>query len=136
MMMPDGFTGYPDFLALPEADGAFLSFTGLSIDLFPKNGKAASFQKDYLKAYGKAPTSSFSVYGGAAMQAILDAISRSNGTRKDVFLKMKSVNIPAAKSVVGTSIQFDDAGDTIYHDITILVVKNKTETTLKKITVK
>jgi len=70
------------------------------------------------------------------MQAILDAISRSNGTRKDVYLKMKSVNIPAVKSVVGTSITFDDAGDTIYRDITILVVKNKTETTLKKITVK
>ncbi|CAB4974071.1 unannotated protein [freshwater metagenome] len=136
LMAPDGFTGYPDFLALKEADGAYLSFTGLSIDLFPKNGKAATFQKDYLKAYGKAPTSSFSVYGGAAMQAILDAISRSNGTRKDVFQKMKSVNIPAAKSVVGTSIQFDDAGDTIYHDITILVVKNNTETTLKKLTVK
>jgi len=49
---------------------------------------------------------------------------------------MKSVNIPAAKSVVGTSISFDDAGDTIYHDITILVVKNNTETTLKKLTVK
>jgi len=42
MMMPDGFTGYPDFLALTEADGAYLSFTGLSIDQFPKGGVAAA----------------------------------------------------------------------------------------------
>ena len=81
MMAPDGFTGYPDFLALPESDGTYLSFTGLSIDLFPKDGAAAKFLADYKKTYKKDPTSSFSVYGGAAMQAIMDAISRSNGTR-------------------------------------------------------
>ena len=48
-MMPDGFTGYPDFLALPEAQGAYLSFTGLSIDQFPKGGAAEKFQAAYLK---------------------------------------------------------------------------------------
>ncbi len=136
LMAPDGFTGYPDFLALTEADGTYLSFTGLSIDLFPKGGAAEKFQKAYLKEYGKAPTSSFSVYGGAAMQAILDAISRSDGTRKSVFEKMKTVNVPAKKSVVGTAIRFDKNGDTLNKGITILVVKNKTETTLKMVTVK
>ena len=131
MMAPDGFTGYPDFLALPESDGTYLSFTGLSIDLFPKGGAAAKFLADYKKTYKKDPTSSFSVYGGAAMQAIMDAIARSNGTRADVFKKASSVNIPAAKSVVGKAIKFDKNGDTLNKDITILIVKNKEETTLQ-----
>jgi branched-chain amino acid transport system substrate-binding protein len=135
-MMPDGFTGYPDFLALPEAAGAYLSFTGLSIDQFPKGGAAENFQKAYLKKYKEAPTSSFSVYGAAAAQVILDAIARSNGTRKDVWMKMKTVDIPAAKSVVGTRLKFDDNGDILSRDITILIVKDKTETFVKKITVK
>jgi len=136
MMAPDGFTGYPDFLALSEAQGAFLSFTGLSIDQFPKGGAAEKFQAAYLKEYKVPPTSSFSVYGAAAMQAILDAVARSNGTRKDVFAKMKTVNIPAVKSVVGTPIKFDANGDTLGRDITILIVKNNQETFLKKLTVK
>jgi len=135
-MMPDGFTGYPDFLALPEAAGAYLSFTGLSIDQFPKGGAAEAFQKAYKKEYKEAPTSSFSVYGAAAAQVILDAISRSNGTRKDIYNKMKTVNIPANKSVVGTALKFDKNGDILSKDITILIVKNGAETFLQKITVK
>ena len=135
-MMPDGFTGYPDFLALPEAQGAYLSFTGLSIDQFPKGGAAEQFQDEYLLTYGEAPTSSFSVYGAAAAQVILDAISRSNGTRKDIFEKMKTVNISATKSVVGTALKFDKNGDILSKDITILIVKDKSETFLQKITVK
>ncbi|MBM3699045.1 MAG: amino acid ABC transporter substrate-binding protein [Actinobacteria bacterium] len=136
MMMPDGFTGYPDFLALPEAAGAYLSFTGLSIDQFPKGGAAEDFQDQYLLKYGEPPTSSFSVYGAAATQVLLDAIARSNGTRKDVFEKMKTVNIPASKSVVGTQLKFDKNGDILSKDITVLIVKDKTETFVKKLTVK
>jgi len=136
MMMPDGFTGYPDFLALPEAEGSFLSFTGLTIDQFPKGGAAEAFQDEYLLTYGDAPTSSFSVYGAAAAQVILDAISRSNGTRKDIFEKMKTVNISAAKSVVGTALKFDKNGDILSKDILIILVKNKEETFKQKITVK
>jgi len=136
MMMPDGFTGYPDFLALPEAAGAYLSFTGLTIDQFPKGGAAEQFQDEYLLTYGEAPTSSFSVYGAAAAQAILDAVARSNGTRKDIFAKMATVNIPAAKSVVGTPIKFDKNGDIQARDISIILVKDGKETFLKKITAK
>ena len=135
-MMPDGFTGYPDFLALPEAAGAYLSFTGLDISQFPKGGAAEKFQKDYLKEYKEAPTSSFSVYGAAAAQVILDAIKRSNGTRKDVWQKMKTVDIAAKHSVVGTRLKFDDNGDILSKDITILIVKDGKETFQKKITIK
>jgi len=135
-MMPDGFTGYPDFLALPEAAGAYLSFTGLSIDQFPKGGVAEKFQADYLAEYGEAPTSSFSVYGAAAAQVLLAAIAASDGTRKGVFEAMKGIVIPAEESVVGTTLQFDANGDVVSRDITILNVTDGKETFVKKITVK
>jgi len=108
----------------------------LDISQFPKGGAAEKFQKAYLKAYKEAPTSSFSVYGAAAAQVILDSIKRSNGTRKDVWAKMKSVDIPAKDSVVGTRLKFDDNGDILSKDITILIVKDGKETFQKKITIK
>jgi len=135
-MMPDGFTGYPDFLALPEAQGAYLSFTGLSIDQFPKGGAAEKFQADYLAEYGEAPTSSFSVYGAAAAQVLLAAIAASDGTRKGVYQAMKGIVIPASESVVGTELRFDENGDIVSRDITILNVTDGKETFVKKITVK
>jgi len=135
-MMPDGFTGYPDFLALPEAAGAYLSFTGLSIDQFPKGGAAEKFQADYLAEYGEAPTSSFSVYGAAAAQVLLKAIAASDGTRKGVFEAMKGIVVPAEESVVGTELRFDENGDIVSRDITILNVTDNKETFVKKITVK
>ena len=135
-MMPDGFTGYPDFLALPEAQGAYLSFTGLSIDQFPKGGAAEKFQADYLAEYGEAPTSSFSVYGAAAAQVLLAAIAASDGTRKGVYQAMKGIVIPASESVVGTELRFDENGDIVSRDITILNVTDNKETFVQKITVK
>ncbi|MSZ27287.1 MAG: ABC transporter substrate-binding protein, partial [Actinobacteria bacterium] len=135
-MMPDGFTGYPDFLALPEAQGALLSFTGLSIDQFPKGGAAEKFQADYLAEYGEAPTSSFSVYGAAAAQVLLKAIAASDGTRKGVFEAMKGIVVPAEESVVGTELRFDENGDIVSRDITILNVTDNKETFVTKITVK
>jgi len=135
-MMPDGFTGYPDFLALPEAAGAYLSFTGLSIDQFPKGGAAEKFQADYLAEYGEAPTSSFSVYGAAAAQVLLKAIAASDGTRKGVFEAMKGIVVPAEESVVGTELRFDENGDIVSRDITILNVTDNKETFVTKITVK
>ena len=135
-MMPDGFTGYPDFLALPEAQGAYLSFTGLSIDQFPKGGAAEKFQADYQAEYGEAPTSSFSVYGAAAAQVLLAAIAASDGTRKGVYQAMKGIVIPASESVVGTELKFDENGDIISKDITILNVTDSKETFVQKITVK
>lgn len=135
-MMPDGFTGYPDFLALPEAQGAYLSFTGLSIDQFPKGGAAEKFQADYLAEYGEAPTSSFSVYGAAAAQVMLKAIAASDGTRKGVFEAMKGIVVPAEESVVGTELRFDENGDIVSRDITILNVTDNKETFVTKITVK
>ena len=149
-MAPDGFTGYPAFNSAPEAQGAYLSFAGLSNTLLTKSqphGTAAKFLAAYQKAYGKAPTGSYPIYGVAAVQVILAAIAKSNGTRKSVTSQVFSgtgITIPAATSVLGKAVHISTgqgtetvaAGDTTAKDITIEQVQNNNENTLEAWTVK
>jgi ABC-type branched-subunit amino acid transport system substrate-binding protein len=48
---------------------------------------------------------------------------------------MKTVVIPASESVVGTELKFDENGDILSKDITILTVKDNKETFEKAITI-
>ena len=136
-MAPDGFTGYPAFSSMPEAAGAYLSFAGLSSDLLTKiapTGAGARFVKSYLAEYGKPPVGSYPVYGVAAVQVILAAIAKSDGTRKgvtDAIFSGSGITIPANESVLGKSLRIDPkSGDTNAIDITIEVIKGGKETTL------
>lgn len=136
-MAPDGFTGYPAFNSMPEAAGAYLSFAGLSSDLLAKiapTGAGAQFVKAYSAEYGKPPVGSYPVYGVAAVQVILAAIAKSDGTRKgvtDAIFSGAGITIPANESVLGKSVTIDPkSGDTNAIDITIEVIKGGAETTL------
>ncbi|MEI9908121.1 MAG: branched-chain amino acid ABC transporter substrate-binding protein [Actinomycetota bacterium] len=142
-MAPDGFTGYPDFNAMPEADGAYLTFAGLSSDLLAKinpKGAGTKFVAAYKKAYGKAPVGSYPVYGVAAVQVILAAIAKSDGTRKGVtnaIFSGSGITIPAKTSVLGKALTISTlSGDTLAKDVTVEIVKGGQETTLKAQTVK
>jgi branched-chain amino acid transport system substrate-binding protein len=142
-MAPDGFTGYPDFNSMPEADGALLTFAGLSSELLLKiapNGAGAKFVKAYQKEYGKDPVGSYPVYGVAAVQVILAAIAKSDGTRKGVtnaIFSGSGITIPAKTSVLGKALTISTlSGDTLAKDVTVEVVKGGQETTLKAQTVK
>ena len=142
-MGPDGFTGYPDLNKMPEAQGMYLSFAGLSTDLLLANdpkGAGATFVKSYKKAYGKDPVGSYPLYGVAAVQIILAAIAKSDGTRKGVnnaVFSGSGISIPAKQSVLGKELKISTlSGDTLAKDITIEVIKNNDETTLKAWTVK
>ena len=143
MMAPDGFTGYPDFNSMPEADGAYLSFAGLSTELLLKNaptGAGAKFVKAYKAEYKKDPVGSYPIYGVAAVQVILAALAKSDGTRKGVTNAIFSgtgITIPAMQSVLGKALTISTlSGDTLAKDITIEVVKGGQETTVKAWTVK
>ena len=143
VMAPDGFTGYPDFNSMPEADGAYLSFAGLSTELLLKNspnGAGAKFIKAYKTAYKKDPVGSYPIYGVAAVQVILAALAKSDGTRKGVTNAIFSgagITIPANQSVLGKALTISTlTGDTLAKDITIEVVKGGQETTVKAWTVK
>ena len=136
LLGPDGFTGYDDLLALPQADGMYLTFAGLSTDQLVKtDGPGKKLIDAYNAKYGKAPTGSYPLYGVAAMQVILAAIAKSDGTRDSVTNAVFSgagIDIPAAESVTGKEIKIDPAtGDTNAKDITVEVVKDKKETFFK-----
>ena len=143
LMAPDGFTGYPQFNSDPNAAGAYLTFAGLSNELLVKNspkGAGAKFLKAYKKAYKIAPVGSYPIYGVAALQVILAAIVKSDGTRKGVTEAVFSgtgITIPAAQSVLGKSLHISTlTGDTTAKDITVEQVVGGVETTLKAWTVK
>lgn len=136
LMAPDGFTGYPDLLKLPQADGMYLTFAGLSSDqLAAGDGPAKKLIAAFTAKYGKAPTGNYPLYGVAAMQVILAAIAKSDGTRKgvtDAVFSGDGVDIPQADSVTGKEIKIDTkTGDTGAKDVTVELVKGGKETFVK-----
>jgi branched-chain amino acid transport system substrate-binding protein len=136
MMGPDGFTGYPELNKLPEGQGMYLSFPGLTTpDLKAQGGAAAKLLTDYNAKYGQDPASSYALYGVAAVQVILEAISKSDGTRASVTDQVFSgsgIDIPADVSAIGKEIKIDPTtGDVNLKDMTIEVIKGNAETTLK-----
>ncbi len=136
LMGPDGFTGYPELNKLPEGQGMYLSFPGLTNDDLRKQGGAAAKLLDAYKAkYGSDPASSYALYGVAAVQVILEALKKSDGTRKSVNEQVFSgsgIVVPADISAIGKEIKIDPAtGDVNLLDMTIEVIKGNAETTLK-----
>ena len=132
-MAPDGFTGYPDLQAMADAEGLLLSFTGLSqASILAAGGGAADFVAAYEAKYGAKPVGSFSIYAGAALQVILAAIEKSDGTRKsinDAVFSGEGITIPADKSLSGAEISIDTAtGDVKTKTVTIQVLKGGAET--------
>ncbi len=136
MMAPDGFTGYPELQKLAQAEGLYLSFTGLTVDqLKAAGGSAAKLLDAYKAKYGSDLTSSFAIYGVAAAQVILAAIEKSDGTRKgvtDAVFSGEGITIPAATSMTGKDIKISPTnGDITSQDISILQMTGGKETFLK-----
>ena len=114
IMGSSGFSGFPDLLALPEAEGIWLTFTGLTqTGIIAKGGAGAKLVEAYKTKYGHDPLGSWSIQGAAAFQAILAAIAASDGTRASITDAVFSgkVNIPADQSAIGSEISFDANGD-------------------------
>lgn len=136
LLAPDGFVGYPEFDALAEAQGAYLTFAGLPADLLQANGgKPAEFAASYKEKFGVDLTNSYALYGVAAVQVIIEAIKASDGTRAGVtnaVLSGSGVVVGTDISVLGKEIRLDPmTGDTAALDVTVLLVKDGKETTLK-----
>jgi branched-chain amino acid transport system substrate-binding protein len=136
LMGPDGFTGYPELNKLPEGQGMYLSFPGLTNDDLRKQGGAAAKLLDAYKAkYGADPATSYALYGVAAVQVILQALQQSDGTRLGVnnaVFSGEGITIPADISAIGKELKIDPAtGDVNLLDMTIELIKGNAETTLK-----
>ena len=136
MIGPDGFTGYPELDKLAQGQGMYLTFAGLSQDqLKAAGGPAAALLDAYIKKYGAKPATDYALYGVAAVQVILAAIEKSDGTRKSVLDQVfgsTPITIPADKSVLGKEISIDPkTGDVSAKDISILQLKGNAEGFLK-----
>jgi branched-chain amino acid transport system substrate-binding protein len=130
---PDGFTGYPALDKLAQGQGMYLTFAGLSTEqLKAGGGAAAKLLADYKAKYGVDPATSYALYGVAAVQVILAAIEKSDGTRQSIIDQVftgSGISIPADKSVIGKEIKIDPAtGDAASPDISVLLLKNNQET--------
>jgi len=129
ILMPDGFTPVSATVqqAGSAAEGSYVSVAGLPNAAL--KGKGAKFVKDFTKADKKAPDP-YSVYAAQAAEAMVGAISQSNGTRADItkqLFKLKLVN-----SILGT-LSFNANGDVTSNPVTIYKVKGGKSTTYKVI---
>ena len=133
---PDGFTGYPDLDKLAQGQGMYLSFAGLSTaQLRTAGGAGAKLLDAYKAKYGTDPPTDYALYGVAAVQVIVQAIAKSDGTRKGVLAQVfggTGIDIPAADSMLGKELIVDPkTGDVNAKDISILLLQNNQEGFLK-----
>jgi branched-chain amino acid transport system substrate-binding protein len=133
LIAPDGFTGYPDFNKLPEAEGAYLTFAGLATDaLRAVGGKPAQLLDQYKAKYGSDPRSSYALYGVQALQVILAAIEKSDGTKagvRNAVFEGSGISIAKADAVIGKDVTIDPkTGDVSAKDISVELVKGGEET--------
>jgi branched-chain amino acid transport system substrate-binding protein len=148
LIAPAGFTGYPDLVSLPESNGMFLVSPGnrgtlkfanytnwqkrqnqlnygtIQLPHEFYNKTMQEFKKAYLKEYGSEPRTSDAYYAAAATQVVLDAISRSDGTRSGVINQMRNVDISASSSLINRRLKFDENGDLLEQESTVYVVRN------------
>ncbi len=136
MIGPDGFTGYPDLDKLAQGQGMYLTFAGLSTtQLISAGGAGAKLLDAYKAKYGALPPTDYALYGVAAVQVILDAIAKSDGTRKGVLAQVfgsTPIDISATDSMLGKELIIDPkTGDVNAKDISVLELKGNQETFLK-----
>lgn len=135
LLGPDGMVGYPDFDKMPEAEGAYQTFPGLGLSDLATSATTGKFLQDYKAKYGEDPKSPYALYGVQALQVILAAIEKSDGTRKGVTSQVlggSGITIPADKAILGKEIKIDPAtGDVNAIDMTIQHITGGKEVTLK-----
>ena len=135
MIAPDGFTGYPEFMRMPEAQGAYLTFGGLEGVALPNPKNALTFQAAYKKAYGKEMIGSYPLYGVMALQVALQALAQSDGTRRGITNSIFSgsgISIDEGKSILGSAMHISTlSGDPSFRGTTIEIIRNNNEVTLQ-----
>jgi branched-chain amino acid transport system substrate-binding protein len=105
---PDGL-GPPGGLAQaggPAVHGTFLSVQGLPIDRLPPDGRR--FAAGFARTQPGAEIESFSVYAAQAADTLLDAVARSDGTRRSVNDQLFRTDTPGG--VIGP-VRFNRDGD-------------------------
>ena len=86
MMGPDGFTGYPDLQAQPEAEGMYLTFAGLSTRArcWPRAVPARSCVTPTRRSTARTRSAATRCTAWRRCRSSSTAIAKSDGTRKGV----------------------------------------------------
>jgi branched-chain amino acid transport system substrate-binding protein len=136
LIAPDGFSGYPDFDKLAQAQGSYLTFAGLTTtSLREQGGVGAKLLDAYKKKYGADPATNFALYAVEALQVIMKAIEGSDGTRasvRDQVFSGGGITIPADASAVGKTLAISPTtGDADVRDISVINIEGNEEKFLK-----
>jgi branched-chain amino acid transport system substrate-binding protein len=132
-MAPDGMSGFPDLQSMPEADGMYITAGGLPTDELLRTSPAAkTFGAAFKADTGKDLSSSYSLNGVAALQVVLAAVEKSDGTRKgvnDAVFGSSDLSVPEAKSITGRTLTIDHTtGDLIGPELSITQIRHGKET--------
>jgi branched-chain amino acid transport system substrate-binding protein len=130
---PDGFTGYPDLDKLSESQGMYMTFAGLATEqLRAAGGTGGKFLDAYKAKYGADPATNYALYGVQALQVIMSAIEKSDGSRKSVrdqVFNGGGITVSSSNAVLGKDVKVDTkSGDVNVRDISVLIMKNNAET--------
>jgi branched-chain amino acid transport system substrate-binding protein len=110
LFLPDGFTTDALFQrsegGTPNAKGSYLSVAGVGIDQY--KGAALEFIDGFKQELGGAAVDPYAILGAQAMQVMLDAIERSDGSRASVIEEVFNTNV--TDGLIG-SFSLNENGD-------------------------
>jgi branched-chain amino acid transport system substrate-binding protein len=130
LLAPDGFTPIAEFaqLAGPSAEGVTVSFPAAVPERLGAAGRR--FVAQFRQAIGR-PVEAYTVAWAQATEILLDAIARSDGTRKSVTSNLLHSRI--TNGLLG-SFSFDRNGDTTAGAVTIYRIVNGKPVVFKVLT--
>jgi branched-chain amino acid transport system substrate-binding protein len=110
LFLPDGYTTDAIFQrsegGTPNAKGAYFTVAGVGIDKY--KGAALTFIDGFKSQLGGKPVDPYAILGAQAAQVLLDAISRSDGTRSSVIEEIYKTKV--TDGLIGT-FTFNKNGD-------------------------
>ena len=120
LILPDGFTPISAVAqgAGKAANGAYVSVAGVPNSQLKGTGKA--FLAAFTKQLHGTPPDPYAVYAAQAAVVMLNAISKSNGTRSSVTQQIFKTNL--TNSIIGT-VKFDANGDVQGGPVAIYLIK-------------
>jgi branched-chain amino acid transport system substrate-binding protein len=132
ILAPDGFTpisAVVDGAGTKAAEGMTVSVAGLPNEQLGAKGK--QFVKDFGATQPGGNVDPYSSYAAQAMQVVLSAIERSDGTRASVASEL--FNTDVTDGILG-SFKINENGDTNANTVSIYKISNGKQTTFKVIT--
>jgi branched-chain amino acid transport system substrate-binding protein len=131
VIAPDGFTPISADVdgAGTAADNMYVSVAGLPNEKLGSTGKA--FISGFGGTQAGGQVDPYSVYAAQSAQVLLDAISRSDGTRASVTKEL--FNTKVTNGILG-NFSINANGDTDANPVTIYLIKSGKQTTFKTIT--